>query len=302
MKTAALIMLTWAGVLLVTLGMIDAETYEVPQDFKDVRMALRKASYGDTVLIHPGKYKVQERVRSGVVVISAEGPDSTILWNNRWHILELNDCDMATVISGLTLDGMACNVCVVCTTGAPVIENNVIWHSWDGISLYKCNATIKNNTIRGCNRGLYIDESDPEVIDNTLINNGDGISLISSAPVIARCTLESNGRAILIQGHSYPTIGGSLDAANLLIDNGYSVYNNGLRIEGTQFTDEPEVAVATYNYWGTLCPDRGKMRGAVVFKPWTDAKRESTYENCPQGTEEKSEGTGSEGAGTRKTR
>ena len=302
MKTAALISLIWAGILLVTLGAIDAETYRVPQDAKDVRTALREAAYGDTVLIYPGRYKVQERVRSGVVVTSAEGPDSTILWNNRWHILELNDCDMATVISGLTFDGQACNVCLACTTGAPVIENNVIWRAWDGISLYRCNATIENNTIKGCNRGLYIDESDPEVIDNAVLHNGDGISLVSSAPVIARCTLESNGRAILIQGHSYPTIGGSLDAANLLIDNGYTVYNNGLRIEGTQFTDEREVAVATYNYWGTLCPDRGKMRGEVVFRPWTDAKRESTYENCPKGTDKEATGTGRKGTGTREPR
>jgi parallel beta-helix repeat protein len=260
----------------------DAETYRIPQDFEDVRMALREADYGDTVLVYPGRYKVQGRVRSGVVVTSAEGPDSTILWNNRWHILELDDCDMATVISGLTFEGRGCNISLACSTGAPVIEDNVIEQSWDGISLYRCNALIRNNTIKGCNRALYIDMSDPEVVDNVIVNNGDGFYLISSAPIIARCRIESNGRAILIRGHSYPTIGGSLSTANDIIENGYSLYNDGLRIEGTQYTDQREVAIATHNYWGSLCPDRGKMRGEVVFRPWTDEKHQEAYEECPE--------------------
>jgi hypothetical protein len=109
------------------------------------------------------------------------------------------------------------------------------------------------------------------------------MSIISSAPVIARCTFENNGRALLILGHSYPTIGGSLATANSFISNGYSVYNAGLRIEGTQYTDVREVAVVTYNYWGSLCPDDGKMRGDVVYRPWTDAEFENTFEKCPEG-------------------
>ena len=261
---------------------VEAKTYRVPQDIDDVRMALREASYGDTVLVSPGRYHVQARVRSGVVVTSTEGPDSTILWNRRWHILELSDCDMATKISGFTFEGKGCNVSFACTTGAPVIEGNVIRQSWDGIILYRCNALIKDNVIAGCNRGVYMDYSDPEMVGNVLRNNGDGISMISSAPIIARCTLEHNGRALLIHGHSYPTVGGSLEAANTFISNGYSVYNAGLRIEGTQYTDQREVAVVTYNYWGSLCPEDRKMRGEVVFRPWTDAEYTTTYEKCPE--------------------
>jgi hypothetical protein len=282
MKTGAVRCIGFvAGVLLIQCS-LQAETYRVPQDFADVRMALREASYGDTVLVSPGRYRVQARVRSGVVVTSTDGPDSTVLWNRRWHILELIDCDMATKISGFTFEGKGCNICLACTTGAPVIEDNVIKQSWDGINLYQCNALIKGNTIMGCNRGLHMDYSDPEVVENVLRNNGDGISLISSAPVIARCTLDENGRAMLILGHSYPTIGGSLSAANDFLTNGYSVYNAGLRIEGTMYTDQREVAVATYNYWGKLCPDPGKMRGEVVFRPWTDEKHETAYEECPE--------------------
>jgi hypothetical protein len=163
-----------------------------------------------------------------------------------------------------------------------VIEGNIIRQSWDGIGLYRCNALIKDNVIAGCNRGIQMDYSDPEIVNNVLRNNGDALSIISSAPVISRCRLENNGRALLILGHSYPTIGGSLSTANSFISNGYSVYNRGLRIEGTQYTDQREVAVAAYNYWGSLCPDDRKMRGAVVFKPWTDAGYENTYEQCPE--------------------
>jgi parallel beta-helix repeat protein len=260
-----------------------AKTYLVPQDMDDVRLALRAASYGDTVLVSPGRYRVQARIRSGVVLTSTDGPDSTVLWNRRWHILELIDCDMATKISGFTLEGKGCNISFACSTGAPVIEGNIIRQSWDGISLYRCNALIKDNIISGCNRGIHMDYSDPEILSTVVQNNGDALSIISSAPVIARCRLENNGRAMLILGHSYPTIGGSLSTANSFISNGYSVYNAGLRIEGTQYTDQREVAVATYNYWGSLCPEDGKMRGEVVYRPWTDAEYETTYEKCPEG-------------------
>jgi len=282
MKIGAVVFLGLvAGVLLGNCS-VEAKTYLVPQDTDDVRMALREASYGDTVLVSPGRYRVQAKIRSGVVLTSTDGPDSTVLWNRRWHILEMDDCDMATVVSGFTFEGKGCNICFACTTGAPVIAGNIIKQSWDGISLYRCNALIKDNVIAGCNRGIHMDYSDPEIVNTVVQNNGDGISIISSAPVIARCTLENNGRALLILGHSYPTIGGSLSTANSFIANGYSVYNRGLRIEGTQYTDQQEVAVASYNYWGSLCPDEGKMRGAVVFRPWTDAEYEATYEQCPE--------------------
>ena len=282
MKIGAVLLAGLIAVILIAQSPARAKTYMVPQDIENVRTALREASYGDTVLVSPGRYKVQGRVRSGVVVTSTDGPDSTVLWNKRWHILRLNDCDMATKISGFTFEGKGCNVCFACTTGAPVIEGNVIRQSWDGIGLYRCNALIKDNVIQGCNRGIQMDYSDPEVVGNMFRNNGDALSIISSAPVIARCRLEHNGRALLILGHSYPTIGGSLSTANSFISNGYSVYNAGLRIEGTQYTDQHEVAVATYNYWGGLCPDEGKMRGEVVFRPWTDAEYDTTYEQCPE--------------------
>jgi parallel beta-helix repeat protein len=283
MKTGAVVLLGLVVAVLVAQGSADATTYRVPQDVEDVRSALRQASYGDTVLVSPGRYRLQAKIRSGVVLTSTDGPDSTVLFNKRWHILRLDDCDMLTKISGFTFEGKGCNVAFACTTGAPIIEGNVIKQSWDGIILYKCNALIKDNIIQGCNRGIYMDYSDPEVVDNVVRNNGDGISMISSAPVIARCELERNGRAVLIHGHSYPTIGGSLETANSFIANGYSIYNAGLRIEGTQYTDEKEVAVATYNYWGGLCPEDGKMRGEVVYRPWTDAERSTTYEKCPEG-------------------
>ena len=282
MKIGAVVLLGFFAAISCLHCSVEAKTYLVPQQVDDVRMALREASYGDTVLVSPGRYRVQARVRSGVVLTSTHGPDSTTLWSKRWHVLEMNDCDMATTVSGFTFEGKGCNVCFACTTGAPVIEGNIIKQSWDGISLYRSNALIKDNVISGCNRGIHMDYSDPEIVNTVLQNNGDAMSIISSAPMIARCRLENNGRALLILGHSYPTIGGSLETANSFISNGYSIYNAGLRIEGTQYTDEREVAVAAYNYWGSLCPEDGKMRGAVVFRPWTDADYETIYEDCPE--------------------
>jgi parallel beta-helix repeat protein len=258
-----------------------SKTIRVPQDEPDMRMALRDAYYGDTVLVYPGKYRVQERVRSGVTVISVAGKDSTTLWNRRWHILLLNDCDMETLISGFTFQGRGSNACIVCSTGAPVITDNIILDSWDGIGLYRSNAFVKGNLISGCNRGIHLDESNAEILENEITRNPNGISLISSAPVIARNLIKSNGRGILVLGHSYPIIGGSLTTANHIISNSFDVYNEGLQIDGALFTDRREVCVATHNYWGSNCP-KPRFQNDVVYRPWTNATRDSLFNECPE--------------------
>jgi parallel beta-helix repeat protein len=258
-----------------------ATTLRVPEQYKDLAAAIREATYGDTVLVSPGRYRMQERLRSGVKLLSTQGPDSTIVWNHRWHILKLVGCDIETQISGFTFEGKGCNICLACSTGTPMITDNVIKNSWDGISLFESNAFIRGNRISGCNRGINIDSSNPEVLENEFMRNGDALSVISAAPVISRCRFEHNSRAILIMGHSYPTIGGSLSMANDILKNGFTVYNAGLRIDGTQFTDQREVAVATHNYWGSDCPDEGRLRGEVVLRPWTNAEHDTLFEVCP---------------------
>jgi hypothetical protein len=272
-------LLIFTALLVMVVG---AETLRVPADFADLALAIREATYGDTVLVSPGKYRLQERLRSGVKLLSVEGPDSTVLWNQRWYVLKLIDCDLETTVSGFRFDGRGANICIACTTGAPVIVDNVIQDAWDGIGLYECNAFVKGNTISGCNRGAQLDYSDPEFVENLFLKNGDAISMISSAPVIARCEFNHNSRAILILGHSYPTIGGSLSTANDILKNGYTIYNVGLRIEATSYTNEPEVAIASYNYWGGECPANTRYRGDVVFSPWTNAEHDTLIEKCPE--------------------
>lgn len=293
MRIAALIAI--ATILLGT-G-VEGTTFRVPGDVKDLSQALREARYGDTVLVYPGKYKLQSKVKSGVKLLSAAGPESTTLWNKRWHIVRMNDCDMDTQVSGFTMDGVGCNIAVACTLGAPVITGNVIKGAWDGISLQRCNAFIKGNRIEGCNRGISIDSGNPELVENTLLKNGEGLYMLSSSPLVARCVIRSNGRAIFLAGYSYPTIGGTLSTANDIIDNGYSLYNEGRRIEGSLYTDEREVAVATHNYWGSLCPDKSKFRGDVVYSPWVNAEHDSILKECPPPLPEKTEEPAKTGEG-----
>ena len=258
-----------------------SKTIKVPHEEPNLRMALRNAYYGDTVLVYPGRYTVQERVRSGVTLISTAGRDSTTLWNRRWHILLLNDCDMETLVSGFTFQGKGSNACIVCSTGAPVITDNTFLESWDGIGLYRSNAFIQGNTFSGCNRALHLDESNAEILENEIIRNPNGISLISSAPVIARNVIKSCGRGILVLGHSYPIIGGSLSTSNDILSNSYDIYNEGLQIEGALFTDKREVCVATHNYWGSECP-KPRFQNDVVFKPWANATHDSLSSQCPE--------------------
>jgi parallel beta-helix repeat protein len=282
MRRGVLVFLGFLVALAVLSPASQAKTYRVPQDYEKVNDALRSAGYGDTVLVSPGHYKVQAKMGSGVTLISTDGPDSTVLWGRHRYLLMLIDCDLATTISGFTFEGRAANACVACTTGAPVIINNVIKDSWDGINLFRSNPFIQGNTFTGCNRGIHMDYSNPECVDNEFRKNGDALSLISSAPIIASNTFEHNGKAILIQGHSYPLIGGSLEAANDILHNGIQIYNNGLRTEGTIYTDVREVAIATHNYWGTDCPTEKRIRGEVVFRPWVNAAHDSVTERCPE--------------------
>lgn len=286
------------AVSIVLLGTcLEASTHRVPGDVKDLSQALRQARYGDTVLVYPGKYRLQGKVKSGVKLLSAAGPESTTLWNKRWHIVKMNDCDMDTEVSGFTLDGLGCNIAIACTLGAPVISGNVIKGTWDGISLQKCNAFVKGNRIEGCNRGIAIDSGNPELVENTILKNAEGLYLLSASPVVARCTIKSNGRAVFLAGYSYPTIGGSLSTANDIMDNGFSLYNEGRRIEGSLYTDQREVAVATHNYWGSLCPDKGKFRGEVVYSPWVNAEHDSVLKECPPPLPETTEKPADTGGG-----
>jgi parallel beta-helix repeat protein len=277
MRIAALM----ATAVLLLGACVQGATHRVPGDVKDLAQALREAKYGDTVLVFPGKYYLQSRLKSGVKLISAAGPESTTLWNKRWHIVKMNDCDMDTEVSGFTMDGLGCNIAVACTLGAPAIVGNVIKGAWDGISLQRSNGLVKGNTIEGCNRGIAIDGGNPELVENTIVKNAEGLYMLSASPVVARCVLKSNGRAIFISGYSYPTIGGSLATANDIISSGFTVYNEGRRIEGSLYTDQREVAIATHNYWGSLCPDKGKFRGDVVYTPWVNAAHDSVIKECP---------------------
>ena len=276
------------SILLVMLASVAwAETFRVPVEDKDLAVALSQATYGDTVLVYPGKYKLQARLKAGVKLLSVAGPDSTVLWNKRWHILRLDDCDLETEIRGFTFDGAGCNIAIACTLGTPSIIGNVIRSAWDGMSLQRCNAFIKGNTIEGCNRGIAVEGGNPELVENTFGSNGEDVYLFSSSAIVARCKFASNGKALYLAGYSYPTIGGSLAAANDFVGKGYGVYNDSRRVEGSLYTDEREVAVATHNYWGSLCPSKRKLLGDVVISPWVNAAHDSTYTECPQALPEK---------------
>ncbi len=261
---------------------LEAKTFRVPTESKDLTQALREARYGDTVLVFPGRYKLQTKLRSGVKLISARGPDSTTLWNQRWYVLMLDECDLETLVSGFGFDCKGCNIAVACTSGAPSIVGNVIRDAWDGISLVKSNAFIKGNTVRNCNRGIAADQASPEIVENKIFKNGEGIYLMTSSPVIARCSITSNGKGIFLAGYSYPSIGGTLSTANDIEKNSYDIYNDGRHIDGSLFTDQREVAIASVNYWGSLCPSRDRFRGEVVYTPWVNAKHDSIYHDCPK--------------------
>jgi hypothetical protein len=271
-----------AIVIVLVAGSLEGKTYRVPLEDKDLALALSQARYGDTVLVYPGRYHLEARLRSGIKLISAKGPDSTVLWSRRWYAVLLTDCDLETEVRGFTFQCKGANIAVACTSGAPNIEGNVIRDAWDGISLVGANALVRRNDIRGCNRAISMNKANPEIIENTITKNGEGLSIFSSSPIVSRCGISFNGKGITIAGYSYPTIGGSLQTANDIMNNGFNLYNEGRRIENNLYSDEYEVAVASMNYWGNLCPLKERFRGDVVYTPWVNAEHDSSFNECPK--------------------
>ena len=173
---------------------------------------------------------------------------------------------METVVSGFTFQGRGSSACIVCSTGAPVITDNIFLESWDGIGLYGSNALFQGNTFSDCNRAIHLDESNAQRSSTeSRSRNRNGISLVSSDPVIARNVIESCGRGIFVLGHSLST-SEVLCRLRMTFWHPTDIYNEGLQIEGILFTDKREVCVATHNYWGSECP-KPRFQNDVVSGP-----------------------------------
>jgi hypothetical protein len=204
-------------------------THRVPDQHPTIQPAILAAAPGDTVLVGPGTYRELIRMRPGIVLRAAQGPDSTILVSPGLaekvideRLLECLEGDRSTVIEGFSMVvGEAAGCAVYVENASPTIRGNVIDGFGWGINLRFSKARVEGNEIRNCRSfAILCFASSPEIWRNSIHGSHD--------------------TAISVSGkESHPVIGGSPANSNKLFANEWSVVN--------QSRNEID---ATHNDWG----------------------------------------------------
>jgi parallel beta-helix repeat protein len=194
-----------------------AHDIRVPADQPTIQQGIDAASEGTKVVVSPGVYNENIRMKSGVDVI-AEGPGTSIVGNaDVSGVVEFSDCRNAT------LDGFEITVSApdpgvdrgIVFTGSltdetAVLQNCFLYHTQYGIDVWSpATPTIQNNTLVGepDEQGIYIGNSaTAPIIRNNIITGYSfaGIHVVagtdSPTPVIAHNNLWNNDQNY----HTYP--------------------------------------------------------------------------------------------------
>lgn len=165
----------------------------VEQPFRTIGEAVRRAGPGDVIHVAPGLYRENIRLSPGVALVSSR-TGAAIL-----HGGASRDGGQPTVVmadgarlSGFTVTGGY--IGVLCETGAPVIERNVVRgnHGGSGLSLLDgCDAQVLNNTVlgqlgdpvRNTSRGIYVERARPTLRNNIVMDNDIGLQAYQARPI-----------------------------------------------------------------------------------------------------------------------
>ena len=217
-----------------------AKTIPYPGEFATLAAAVQAASPGDTVLVAPGNYQEKVRMKTGVVLRSSAGRDSTVLTSPdtglqpmEERLVECTDVDSTTAIEGFTLEhGKSLGAAFYCENSKPVIRNNVIRGFGWGINLRYSPAYLADNIVENC--------------------TAFAILIVGCSPTLHRNEIRNNGSVALdITGnHSMPVIGGSAENANKFYGNVGAV-----RISGRKDV------VANWNDWGWETTEEMNKKG-----------------------------------------
>jgi hypothetical protein len=200
-----------------------------PGEFATIDAAVQAAGAGDTVLVALGTYQETIRMKSGVVLRSSAGRDSTILISPaagleplKERVIECIGVDSTAVIEGFTFDhGKSFGAAIYCENAKPSIKSNLIRGFGWGIHLKHSPAYLADNIVEGCTTFAVL--------------------IVGCSPTLHRNEIRNNySLALEISGnHSQPQIGGSLENANKFYGN-----SGAVRISGRKDV------VANWNDWG----------------------------------------------------
>jgi predicted outer membrane repeat protein/parallel beta-helix repeat protein len=187
----------------------------VPGDYSTIGEALAAASYCDTVLVYPDIYNENIVLPWGVVLLSAAGPESTVILGGGGDAVVAIGYDSE---AGMLL-------------GAPraVLEGFAIrGSSSSGISVWGCSPTIRKCLVTGitgyATSGLYCLNASPHIEECVIRDNQYyGVHCVSySSPALYGCSVTGNGYGVYCDKYSSPTMSNCTIFGNL----GRGVYCN----------------------------------------------------------------------------
>jgi hypothetical protein len=170
-----------------------------------------------------------------------------------------------------------------------------------GVQGLEGDFTMTGGSITGNKNGLTIQYVSPVVQSVIIEGNGNiGVLLENSTGTIQGCTVRNNNFGCVIsgtgdakifrnvfednpsyhvgvEGDAVPTIGGSVENANLFLGTTKAVVQSQCSREVN----------ATYNYWGKPCASKDQIKvlpGAkdVLRKPWVTADLKTAFNSCEE--------------------
>lgn len=141
-------------------------TWHVPGDFATIQAAINAASSGDTILVAAGTYPEYVNVNKSVTLKGTNR--QSIIKGGAGSTTRVVDVKISNVkMSGFTVQG-------------PALTYQGIWIE-PAAQQYFTNINISDNTIKGCNTGVFYSRSSKcFVTNNTLQGNTYGIRLYDS--------------------------------------------------------------------------------------------------------------------------
>ncbi len=176
---------------------------KVPQQYKTIQAAIDAANSGDAILVAPGTYKENIKLREGITLQGAGAAVTTIDGGGEGNVAE---GATGSVIEGFTImnsgkvgrSGDVMDVGISAKHSPMTIANCRIVGNNAGISTYYSPSNIVNNIIAGNKAfGINILYSDSQVKNNLIYNNGSyGIYNSYSGPEIINNTITDNMEGI----------------------------------------------------------------------------------------------------------
>lgn len=146
-----------------------------------------------------------------------------------------------------------------------------------GIILNESSPTLRNLTISGHpNIGVVMEISSAVLVNCDIRDNEFGaVSSIEGSPTIIGCVFANNaGYHVGIEGDAQPTIGGSVENANLFLG------SPDFRVQHTSTMN----VIATHNYWDLPCAPKEKFQiegqGKLRRSPWVSGNLLREFRDC----------------------